>query len=283
MFKDIAQMEKEIETFRKNVVASSELIEGLSRLTETTRQQKESFSESADALIKRIDTCIDQIRENQDSALRTLSDDNDTAMKALGDAMSQEQASRLAELERIKTSFTSVLDSCTERLQSTENAISGYRTEAEEKFIAYASQLESSAEMLRREVDSCVAQTKENQDTALQTFRQNNDAAMKALETALAQEQERRLAELERIRTDFENAQAAYIEQMQMTERGIQEYQTTAENKYDAFVQRLETTNVDQIFKEVQDLKQSFQTKFALMMGGIGVAVVIAVLGLILK
>jgi hypothetical protein len=48
MFKDVAEMEREIETFRKNVVASSELVEGISQLTAETMKQKESFSASTE-------------------------------------------------------------------------------------------------------------------------------------------------------------------------------------------------------------------------------------------
>ena len=83
MFEDVAQMEKEIETFRKNVVASSELVEGISKLTETTRQQKEAFSSSADELLKQIDSCVRQIKADHDSALRELSSDNRAAIAEL--------------------------------------------------------------------------------------------------------------------------------------------------------------------------------------------------------
>ena len=79
MFEDIDQMEREIETFRKNIVASSELIEGITKLTEATRQQQESFSASADELIKKLDSCILEIMSDHETALKTLSNNNNAA------------------------------------------------------------------------------------------------------------------------------------------------------------------------------------------------------------
>ena len=43
MFEDVAQMEKEIESFRKNMLASSELVEGIAQLITETKKQKDEM------------------------------------------------------------------------------------------------------------------------------------------------------------------------------------------------------------------------------------------------
>ena len=81
MFEDIAQMEKEIEEFRKNIVASSEFIKGISDLTEATKKQKESVDSSSDALVKKLDACIEQFRADHNSALQALETKNAVRMQ----------------------------------------------------------------------------------------------------------------------------------------------------------------------------------------------------------
>ncbi|MDO4472425.1 MAG: hypothetical protein Q4C17_04595 [Bacillota bacterium] len=218
MFEDVAQMEKEIETFRKNVVASSELVEGIAGLTEATRQHKESYSAATTELLKKVDACIAAIKADYESALRTLSSNNDTAISNLQQNMAAEQQARMAELQQIKTAL-----------------------------------------------ESCQAETTKKTDEQIRQ---------------LTSDCERLIAEM---KTTLSAQQTAYAEKLQQTEEVIRGYQSEAEKKYNEFVNRLESTNVDQIFKEVQDLKQSIQTKFMILMGGIGATLIVAILGLILK
>lgn len=156
MFENIAEMEKEIETFRKNVYASSELVESISQLTAETKRQKESFSASTEELLKKQDKGI--------------------------------------------------------------------------------SEFESDCESILSET-----------------------------------------------RSMLETQQNAFAEKLQEAEDVIIGYQAAAESKYVAFIEQLEGTNVDQLYKEIEDLKGIIQSKFYILIGGIGVTLIIAVLGLFLK
>lgn len=102
MFEDVNEMEREIETFRKNVVASSDLVEGITRLTAETKKQKESFSASTEELLKKLDSCIEQFKNDHESALRALSNSNGAAIETLQKNMSAEQQARIADLEKIQ-------------------------------------------------------------------------------------------------------------------------------------------------------------------------------------
>ena len=143
MFEDIAQMEKEIETFRKNIAASSELVEGISQLTEATKQREESFSASTDSLIKRIDACILQIKEDHASALQALNNENSSTINTLQKNLLSEQSSRLAELERIKSELENMQASYAEKLTQTELIIKEYQKNAEQQYNDFVHRLET--------------------------------------------------------------------------------------------------------------------------------------------
>lgn len=218
MFEDVAQMEKEIETFRKNIVASSELVEGIAGLTEATRLHKESYVAATAELLRKIDDSIIAIKADHEATLKALSERVDAAISDVQKKSADDLAARIKE-------------------------INGIRAAIEEN----------------------QAQTTKKTDEQIQR---------------LIRECERLIAEM---KSELASQQAAYSERTHQTEQAIREYQNDAEKKYKEFVNRLETTNVDQIYKEIQDLKKSIQMKFMILMGGIGVAMVVSVIGLILK
>ena len=294
MFEDITQMEKEIETFRRNVVASAELVDGITQLTDATKKQKDSFEAASSALLKKVDSCIEQIKSDQEAALHTLSGENKDAIQTLQQNMAAEQTDRIKELENIKKDLIELQAAFTERIRQTEKAL----TDCQEKLGATADQI------------------KADHDTSLHILSERVSASISELQTNMAADLEARVAAIDRIKAVFESCQAEssnkadeqiqrlvrecdrliaqmkselaeqqtlYAEKLQQTEKLICEYQNTAEHRYNDFVQRLETTNVDQLFKEMQDLKQSIQTKFMILLGGIGVTLIVALLGLILK
>ena len=247
MFEDVAEMEREIETFRKNVVASSELIEGISRLTAETKKQKESFSASTAELLKKLDACVEQFKTDYESALHALKDSNNAEIKALQENMSAEHQARIADLEKIEAALQKNLTDATAQSEAQVKALS-------ETSEAITNAFHQDTEKL--------------QSLSLEQIRQLNTDC------------ERIISEM---KSSSEEQQSAYIARLQAAEDVIKGYQASAESKYTEFVTRLESTNVDQIFKEVQDLKKSIQTKFMILAGGIGITLIVAIISLILK
>ena len=254
MFEDIAQMEKDRETFRKNVVASSELVEGIIQLTEATNQQKEAVAKASDSLGREVESCVAQIKKDHATALRTLNDENKSTIIALQENLSAEQASRLSELDRLKNDL--------KEMQSSYSA---------------------AAESLVKRIESCIMQIKEDHAIALRALNDENKSTINALQENLSAEQASRLSELDQLKNELLKMQASYVEKLNQTDHAIQEYQRNAEIQYNDFVRRLETTNVDQIFREVQELKQSVKAKFLLLMGGIGFTLIATVLNFFMK
>lgn len=294
MFEDVAQMEKEIETFRKNVVASSELVEGINGLTEATRQHKETYSAATEDLIKKIDACIAEIKTDHEAALRTLSSNNDAALTALQKNMAAEVETRMSELQQIKSALENLQASYAERLQQNETTIREYESRLDDSVEQIKTDHEAALRALSDRIDSAMAEQHEKSTKDLADKMAEIEKIKASIEEYQAQtakkadEQVQQLMEdcerlITEMKTELASQQSAHVEKLQHTEQTIGGYQTAAEEKYDEFVKRLESTNVDQIFKEVQDLKQSIQLKFMILMGGIGAAIVVSVIGLILK
>lgn len=55
------------------------------------------------------------------------------------------------------------------------------------------------------------------------------------------------------------------------------------EIKYNEFIQKLENTNVDRFFAELQDLKKTINSKFTLLFAGVGMAIVLMIISFLVK
>lgn len=87
-------------------------------------------------------------------------------------------------------------------------------------------------------------------------------------------------ANLANTTTQIQSTQKEYIAALEATDRAVQAYTTELNKKHGEFLDRLETTNIDQIYQGCMDMKKSMESKFTILMAGVGVAVVLAVVGL---
>ncbi len=320
MFEDVDQMEREIETFRKNIVASSELVESISRLTEATRQQQESFSISANELIMKLDSCITEIKSDHESALQTLSRNNNALIKELQEKEAADLQDRIAEIEKISSSIkacqTETITKLEENLRqlSEENSsmIASMKTELDRQQSSFSEKLLHTEQV----IGNCNTETITKAEENLRQLSEENSNMIESMKTELdaqqsafgekllhteqaigscktetitkASEQLRLLSaesnrSISELKTELASQQFAFSERLRYTEQTMNGYQTNASQMYNEFIHRLETTNVDQVFKEVQALKQSFNTKFLIMAVGIIVTLAISVLNIFLK
>ena len=218
MFEDITQMEKEIETFRKNIVASSELVKGITDLTEATKQQRDSFTVSSDTLVKKLDACILQFKADHDESLQKLKNIDAAAIEELQQSITTDMQEWISNLEKVKAA-----------------------------------------------IEFCEASATQKSDEQIKAFTNEGGRLIYEMQTTISLQQ------------------TAYSEKLYQMEEIIRGYQAEVESKYKSFVQQLESTDVDQIFKEVQDLKKSIQTKFVLLLTGVGMAVLTTILSIIFK
>ena len=72
----------------------------------------------------------------------------------------------------------------------------------------------------------------------------------------------------------------AHLAQISDTEKRIVDLSQQLEAKYDAFVAKLEATNMDQLYKYCQDMNKSINTKLGLALGGVAIAIIVSIISL---
>ena len=60
----------------------------------------------------------------------------------------------------------------------------------------------------------------------------------------------------------------------------LQAYSTELGQKYADFLDRLERTNIDQIYQYCVSMRKGIETRMTILMAGVGAAVVLALVGL---
>jgi len=70
------------------------------------------------------------------------------------------------------------------------------------------------------------------------------------------------------------------LAQLSNTEKQVVDLSQQLEAKYDAFVAKLEATNMDQLYKYCQDMNKSINTKLGIALGGVAIAVIVSIISL---
>lgn len=79
---------------------------------------------------------------------------------------------------------------------------------------------------------------------------------------------------------ELEKMMDARLAQLSATEKHVKDLSQQLEAKYNAFVRKLESTNMDQLYKYCQDMNKSINTKLGIALGGVAIAVVISIISL---
>lgn len=90
-------------------------------------------------------------------------------------------------------------------------------------------------------------------------------------------------AEHEKTVAEIKASQAEQLKKLDDTEARLNSASDELEKKYADFLNRLETTNVDQIFQSCEQMKKSLETKLLFVAGGVGVAVILTVISFFIK
>ena len=78
-------------------------------------------------------------------------------------------------------------------------------------------------------------------------------------------------------------AQKEHLDRLTQIETAITATKDELDKKYKAFLEKLESTNMDQIFKVCQEMKKSIETKLLLLTGGVGIAIILMIVSFIIK
>ena len=79
---------------------------------------------------------------------------------------------------------------------------------------------------------------------------------------------------------ELEKMMDARLTQLSETEKRVVDLSQQLELKYNAFVTKLESTNMDQLYKYCQDMNKAINTKLSIALGGVAVAAIVSIISL---
>lgn len=257
MLTTIQELEREIDLFHKNVKDSNELMKILMSVASLTETQTESFEvrtkalhdelaklppELSDLFQKKIEGFIQDVH-NEHQAYQT-------AVAELMDGYAAKFAKAGSSLEGIPSALESQLQKDrTENVAGLKQIQEQYAADLAKTNEAFSKQLQAVVEGIQ----AVPGLIQEHSDQQYGTF----------------------LKELEKM-VD------ARMAQLSDTEKRVADLSQQLEAKYDAFVTKLEATNMDQLYKYCQDMNKSISTKLGLALGGVAIAVIVSIISLLI-
>ena len=255
MLTTIQELEKEIDQFHKNIKDSNELMRLLASIASLTKTQTESFEVRTqalqDELAKLPPELTNLFQQKIESFVQTVHDEHQ-AYQATVTKLMEGYADKFAKAE---TALLGVPSTLQEQLQQdrSEN-VAGLKQIQEQYAADLAKTNEAFAKQLHAVVDAIQAVPGQISNNSAQQY----NAFLKELEKMM----EARLA------------------QLSATEKRVEELSQQLEAKYNAFVGKLESTNMDQLYKYCQDMNKSINTKLGIALGGVAIAVIVSIISL---
>lgn len=306
MFTTIQELEREIDQFHKNIKDSNELMKILMSVASLTKTQTESFEVHTEAL--------------QDELVKLPPELSALFQKKMEDfvqAVQREhqayQISVTALMERYSKTIEmseSEITKVPEILESQYESTQKRHAEAMEKIEAsYSQALTSSMEHFLTQVSSTtevVSKAPAELDSQLQKDREKNIAVLKEIQeqyaTDLARTNEVVFKQLqvmieniqavsEQIKGNSEQQYTTFLKELETvmdthmvqlsnTERQVLDLSQQLQEKYEAFVSKLETTNIDQLYRYCQDMNKSINIKLSIALGGVAIAVIVSIISI---
>lgn len=255
MLTTIQELEREIEQFHKNIKDSNELMKILMSVASLAKTQTESFEVRTkalqDELAKLPPELCDLFKKKIEEFVRAVHDEHQSYQTAVAKLMD----GYADKFEKAESSLVGVPSALETQLQKdrTEN-VAGLKQIQEQYAVDLAKTNEAFAKQLQAVIESIQAVPGQIKDNSNQQY----SAFLKELEKMMD----------------------ARLAQLSDTEKRVVDLSQQLEAKYDAFVAKLEATNMDQLYKYCQDMNKSINTKLGLALGGVGVAVVVSIISL---
>ncbi len=255
MLTTIQELEHEIEQFHKNIKDSNELMKILMSIASLCKTQTESFEVRTVAL--------------EDELAKLPPELSDLFQKKMEGFVRQVHN----EHQAYQTAVANLMEQYSETVSSAEAAISNVPSELEAQFQKERAENAADLKQIQAQYAADLAKANEAFSTQLQAVVESIQAVPGQMKDNSDQQYRAFLAELEKMMN-------AHMAQLSDTEQHITDLSQQLETKYDAFVIKLETTNMDQLYRYCQEMNKSINTKLTIALGGVAVAVVISIISL---
>lgn len=279
---DIEQLEREITAFHENVVASAELLATLrsivDALTENTHTTSARGRELLDAYQKQLDENAKQsqwIADSTNTLKRTAEQQNTKLSDSVAETVSIIRRMTEESVESLRSSaqktaamLEMTLGESNRQLHESQKATLENATKLIQDTQA---QLQTHGEKIHSDANAILeAGQKQTQDLT-ETFQRITDGLVKA-----------NAASLEEAAKKFARSQETYLSELDNTNHAFEEQTEKIGKQHQLLVRKLEDAQIDQLFDEVTSMKKMLSQKLAVLLGGIGVAVILGIVNLII-
>jgi len=255
MLTTIQELEREIEQFRANIKESNELMNILMSLTALTKTQTETF----------------------ETRTRTLYDDLAKLPPELSDVVQKKIADFVQtvhnEQQAYQATVTQTMDGYAAKIAKAEGLIS------ETPGILDA-QLKKDREESIAELKKVQEQFAAELSKANTTFAEQLNGVILNIQNLSSKIEDTTAAQYAAFLKELEKTIETRLEKLTQTEDRVFELGQQLESKYNAFVEKLESTNMDQLYKYCQDMNKAINVKLGLLLGGVAIAVIVSIVSL---
>ena len=255
MLTTIQELEREIDQFHKNIKDSNELMKILMSLASLTKTQIESFEVHTKAL--------------QDDLVKLPPELSNLLQKKVEEFIQEVHS----EHQSYQTTVTKLMDGYAERFSKAESALEGVPSALEAQMQKDRTENVAGLKQIQEQYAMDLAKTNEAFSKQLLVVVESIQAVPNQIKDTSAQQYSTFLKELEKMLD-------TRLTQLSETEKRVADLSQQLELKYNAFVTKLEATNMDQLYKYCQDMNKSINTKLSVALGGVAVAVIVSIVSL---
>lgn len=317
MLTTIQELEREIEQFRTNVKESNELMNILMSLTALTKTQTDSFDTRTKALYDDLAKLPPELGEIVQKKISDFIQVVHNEQEAYQTSVSQLICGYTDKIGKAETTITDASSSFHDKVSKLPSELSGLVQEKIEIFVQtvreeqkayqntvtqlmddYASKIEKAERTISNTPDVFDVQLKKDREESKEELRKVQEQFASELSKAnltFSELLNNVILNIQGLSTKIEEASAIQyasflkelektieirLEKLTQTENRVAELGQQLESKYNAFVEKLESTNMDQLYKYCQDMNKAINVKLGLLVGGTAIAVIVSIISL---
>ena len=295
MFDNISELEKEVQEFEKNILASSQLVKSIEQLANAADAQVRSFAKDSETLLRRI--------EQQNAAEKDALHSDVYTLLSESAKKTQDETRRVIEaaverIQQIQNEYAGAIQKTETALKIHESElIRGFDESAQKHLTDSTRTMDTAASLLSKAQSELVETVRSAEDKLIQIQRQYVDQLEKT-EKALKDHED---SVTQTIRSDADRLLAEYSKMLQSTTdalataqqqyiAGLGELNTSLAKredaictKMDAILERLDKLDFEDIRKKCDGIRKSINVKFAIAMVGIVGTLAFAALSFFMK
>ena len=239
MIGTIEELEKEIDQFQKNIMASGELVTLLGQMIDQVKDQNKSFEQKSDALITKVDNLPSAIEAANTASNQRIKNDVSSELEQALNDFRDEQNRYLSDLEQTRKK----IQYCIDRSEELET---NYNDEVQK---------------LLGKLDITIAQIKEDNTKA-------NNELESTFDNTLAKRN-----------SEFADEQQTYIDTIHQSEQIIKAAEERLDKTYKKFIEALEKTDISNLYEQNQQLKNELCKRTNILTVITALSIIIGIVG----